>query len=471
MSESQSVQPEPGTGAGMPRRRFLQLAGGALALASAGPLAAACGEGSAPAAGGGGKGPVSLFMGKNTAHPQAQTTLIDMIRQEFAKLRPGVELTYDTYASSSEELTKLETAAASKEGPDIFEFGSTLIPTAMATGAFEILGDAQWQRLGGKDAFFKPHLAMSGPSPDRTIGVPEVANPYAMIYNRRLFQEAGISGPPRTWNEFVDYGQRLTNPARDQWGVAMAPADGFEPWHLVWLFTTQLGGQMVDVKQKKGLLDSPEVLKATAFWLDWMGRFKLASPVCATYKQVDQVRAFAAGKAAMLIMVGPATMITLNQSPVANDYAFAPNPTIPYGMSSLPPGGKPAQGFVSGQFLTIFKHSKNREAALDVVKVMTSPEIQYQFFKLYGSMPVSLETYKRYPETKASPWDVLLAGEEHAYPTPFFGAWGQLQVAVGKAVNRLAGQIATAGGYSPDDLRRSMAQANAELEQAIRSGS
>ena len=453
---------------GLSRRQFLKAVGAGAVGASLPPLLAACGGqpgSSAPAAQ---NRPATLlvYTNKFNTDPQAQVALMDLITREFQKQYSQVKVNFDTYATSAEEVTKLETAAVSHVGPDIFEFGSTLVSTANATGAFAPITGPMWDRLGGKNAFFGPQLTMSGPAPDRLMAIPEYANPMGLLINRRMMADAGVSRPPTTWDEFIADAQKITNPAKDQWGATMAPGDGFQPWHLVWLFTTQLGGKLMD--ESKAYLDSPEVFKAASFWLDWMAKFKIVSRSNATFKGVEALRFFSEGKAAMYADQGPSPIRTLDTSKVAKEYAYAPTPTIPYGMTALPPGGKPAQGFVAGQYLTIFKFSQNQDLALELIKVITSPPIQHEIWKAYGYLPVNLQTYEDFPELKQSPWNTFYTAEENAYPTPFVGNWGQLQVVVGRAINKAASQIATTGSYNPDDLKKSLAEANRELEASIK---
>ena len=457
------------------RRRFLGAAGaGALGLTAFPTILTACGGGGGSSSSSSsstskstGPGEVSLFIGKDTTYSSQQAAIIAMVQQEFAKQHPGSKLTWDTYASSNEELTKVETSAASHSGPDIFEFGTTLVPTAYATGAFETITDDLWNQLGGRGAFIQSMLTMSGPSKGKQIAIPETAAPYAMAYNKKLLQAAGVSKPPTTWTQFVDDGKKVTNPAADVWGTAAAYNDSFEPWHHIWMLTTQMGGHMVSPDGKKGMLDSPEVVEAAAFWLDLAGKYKVASKNDATFKGADRVKAFASGKAAFLPMMDQSGIVTFDASPVASDYAYAPNPTVPYGKSSVPSGGKPAQGFVSGQMLTIFKYSKHPDLALDVIKIILSPQIQYQQWKQRSQLPVSFNVFKKYPELQKSPWDIFVKAEEKAYPIPFVGAWGQLEVVLGRAINQMASQIAINGSYSMSDLRSALQQANTQLQSAL----
>jgi multiple sugar transport system substrate-binding protein len=225
---------------------------------------------------------------------------------------------------------------------------------------------------------------------------------------------------------------------------------------------------MMDSTGTKGLLDAPLVVEASAFWLDWMAKYQIASRAGAAYRGADALHAFANGQAAMWVMQGPGAIPVLDKSPVAKEYAWTPNPTVPYGMTAMPAGGKPAQTFVAGQYLCIFKYGKNKDLALDLIRLMTSPNIQYQFLTKFGQLPVNVKTFETHPEAKRPPWDIFYTAEEHAYPTPFFGSWGQLEVVLGHAINKIATQIATGGSYTAGDLRQALAEANAELEASLK---
>ena len=72
-----------------------------------------------------------------------------------------------------------------------------------------------------------------------------------------------------------------------------------------------------------------------SFWFDWLTTFKVADPTDVTYKGEDMLAAFEQRHAAMLVMQGPTLIPSLNKSAVKNEYAFAPMPTIPYGMTKL----------------------------------------------------------------------------------------------------------------------------------------
>lgn len=468
--ESAGTGPEP-----VDRRRFLKLAGGAALAAGAAPsLVGAAGAASLPAR------PrlrprasktVSIFVAAQTQAPQAQTTLMNKAKQIFESRNPGATMTWDTYATSGDELTKIATSAAAHQGPDVFEVG--LVPSAYGTGAFEIITNDIWNELGGRSSFLQGQFGYAGPDPDHQIGIPENANPLGgMLYNKKLFHQAGIKKPPTTWTEFVHMAKEMTHPASNHWGATLDPADGFDPWHHVWLFASQMGGNLISTDGKRAQLDSKIAVEAAAFWLDWMGKYKIASAQNATFASADMYKYFGAGNAGMAAMVGAGAISSLSSSAVAHHYGWAVDPLVPYGDHKMPPGGKAIAGFSGGQFLCLFKYSPNPHLALDLVKVMLSDEIQHDFFTLYAQLPVKLSTFKKHPDTKAPPWNVLFDIQEKAVSLPFITAWGELETLIGDVINQMATQIATGGGsYKVSDLRAALRSANTKLQAQLDSSS
>jgi len=52
-------------------------------------------------------------------------------------------------------------------------------------------------------------------------GIPNEIDVYALNYNKRLFEEAGIAEPPKTWDEFLAAAEKLTDPAKGQQGFGL----------------------------------------------------------------------------------------------------------------------------------------------------------------------------------------------------------------------------------------------------------
>jgi len=221
---------------------------------------AACGGGSTSSQG----QTLHVLIGYNSTYPAQQRQWMQQIASEFQKAT-GSTIAWDTYSSSSEEQTKLQTSIVSGSGPDIFSFGTTFVPTAQATKGFTVLTDQDWQAVGGKDRFFQQQLTMAGSSPNQLISVPFVMRPFAMVYNKELFQKAGITTAPTTWTEFVQDAQKMTNPSAGVYGAEIDPSDSFDPWKIWWMFAGQLGGSFISQDLKTAQMNTPEAVQAVRF--------------------------------------------------------------------------------------------------------------------------------------------------------------------------------------------------------------
>src|SRR6185369_14335467 len=115
------------------------------------------------------------------------------------KAQTGATIKFETFATANDELTKIQTSVVAGSGPDVYAIGTTLTPTAYSTKAFVTLGDAEWQKLGGKDKFVPASLGISGPDDKNQIGIPWVGRPFVMAYNTELLKQAGIAKPATSW--------------------------------------------------------------------------------------------------------------------------------------------------------------------------------------------------------------------------------------------------------------------------------
>lgn len=412
---------------------------------------------------------LQLFVGKINSPPTAQRAVMGELIAEFENANPSITVKYSTFSSASAETTILETSLATRTGPNVFELGSTIIPVGYATGGFSPLTAADWAAAGGRNRFFPAQLSMSGPTPDKQIAIPEYMLPFALLYNKAMFKAAGIASPPTTWTQFIADAQKLTIPSKNQWGVVMDPSDSFDPWHIIWVLTRQLGGEFVTPDLKHATLTSTPVYQATRFWMDWLTKYKIANPADVTYHGVDALAAFAQAHAAMMVMQGATLLPTLNKSVVKNDYAYAPMPTIPYGMSSLPKGGVPVQTFISGQYYNIptYVTGATRAATLKWINFITSVPQQRLFFQYYGYLPINPDAYKGYAPLNTPLIKTFVTAEAHAYSTPFTGAWGPLEISVGAATSRIAAEYGT-NSYHTGDLRAALSAVNTAVQSSLK---
>jgi len=412
------------------RRAFLALGGATVAGAALGgcstststtPSGSGASAGSGGAGGGGGA-KLSVYVSEQGSFPKEQKAWFARIQQKFqAKTGHGVQ--FETYNSGTQEQQKIQTSVVSGTGPDVYEIGTTFTPTAFATKSFVSLDDARWQKVGGKSRFTPATLAMSGPSPDQQIAVPFSSIPFVMVYNTEMFRSAGIAAPPKTWDELIADGKKLTRGGVH--GLGMDYKDAFSPWKYIWMFANQYGNPLVagtDVT-----VDDPAVLRAYEAYFGFLTRDHIVPPEAINWTASDNVAAFASGKVAMTAMSSSQVLPTLAASPVKNSFALTPMPQVPPGETARPADGIPATTIVSGQSLVVADYSKNQDLAFQYVDLITSDEEQEHFSQVFGVLPTNAKAAASIAAANKNFAPVLAAGRS-ARPTPFTGAWSQVQL-------------------------------------------
>jgi multiple sugar transport system substrate-binding protein len=439
------------------RREFLAASGGALAGVGALGLAG-CGGG------GSGGGPLSILAGKSTSFPTEQEDWLKQVGKQLKK-KAGSGLEWDFYDSAETEQQKLQTAMTSGTGPDVFILGSTFVPTAVATNGFIELSGEDLKTAGGTDRIFQQQLTMAGVSPNELITIPFVMRPFGMVYNTELFEKAGISEPPKTWNEFVDSAKEITDPSGGVYGAEMDPADSYDPWKILWTFTRQMGGDYVSKDLKTAQFTSEEVEAAVRFWFDWATKYRIVDPNSMTWEATDALTAFANGKVGMLIMITSNVDPTLQDSKVKGKYEYAPMPTIPYGMNQIPAGGAPTPSIVSGDYLGVADYSDVQDEALQLIDLMTDYQNQVDYYEAVGDLPCNTRAVEDLA-AKSDTVETFMNAEREATPTPFTGAFGPIELVMGSVSAKLGSKIAT-DSFKPSDVTEQLKRANAEAQSQL----
>jgi multiple sugar transport system substrate-binding protein len=436
----------------------------AAALATALFTTAACGGSSDP--GGSTGAGRTLHVAEVVAgqFPEEQRVWQQRIVEKF-KAATGADLVFETMASAADEQTKIQTSVVSGTGPDVFVVGTTLVPVAYSTGAFEVLTDEDWSAVGGRERFFGPQLAMSGPDAEHQIGVPMSMRPFGLVYNTEMFAQAGIAGPPRTWDEFVATARALNRPDQGVYGAALDYSDGFDPWKYIWTFALQSGGRLVSDDLRTSELDSPAVQQAVAQYFGLFTEHGIASPDSISWKAPQALAAFANGQAGMLAMVTPTAVPALKGSAVDGKYAFAPMPTVPFGQAAVPAGGIAAGTIVSGNDMAITQYSDNKDLALRYVELVTGEEEQAHYHDVFGDIPanqVAAATLaKDDPQVQA-----FIDAEETATPTSFTGAWGDVQIGLTNVVTQSLSGLSNRT-YDRAAVARLLAEADATVQRSL----
>jgi multiple sugar transport system substrate-binding protein len=337
---------------------------------------------------------------------------------------------------------KILGAVSSGTGPDVLNIGTTWTAGLQDTGAFAPATGDNLEAMGGNERFVQSAWeAAHVPDTDQTA-VPILSAVYAMWYNPVLFEAAGITEPPATWEEFVDAGKKLTidtdgDGEIDQWGLTMPAAAVTQNSHQSFMLGQQEGGSFVD-EEGNATLSSPAQVAGVTHYVDLMTTDKIWSPADAEVDLIaDSTDQFMDGAGAMLFHTNPLAQF---ESRGFTDWAIAPMPVIE--------GGEKVQSLVGGTNILVFEDSPNKQAAFELVAHVTSPEEQSFIADTFSVLPVVTEAYDLEPlagngdETIPVRQEILANATA---PFPLVPNIGEIEPAVGNAVREMLQAYATGG--------------------------
>ena len=140
--------------------------------------------------------------------------------------------------------------------PDVFIMQVSRLPQYADAGALEPIGEyVRGSGLGADDFVATPYE--SGFWKGAQYGLPLDCWPLTLYYNKKLFREAGIEGPPTDLATFLEAARRLTDRKAGRYGFVFAELHN----NLVAMMD-QFGARIIDEKGTRATLDSPAALAA-----------------------------------------------------------------------------------------------------------------------------------------------------------------------------------------------------------------
>ena len=356
----------------------------------------------------------------------------------------------------SDLLNRVLAATTSGKGPDVVNIGNTWSASVQATGAFLPFDDANMAAIGGKDRFLAGSLSATGAVGQPPAAVPLYSLAYALYYNKKQFAAAGITEPPKTWDEFIADGKKLTTP--DHWALALEGGSKTENIHSAFMLSQQQGGSFFD-DSGKATFNTPQNVAGIKQYIDFMQTDKIVNPSDAQYSNgTEALKDFATGTVSMVFwQAASGSLKQFGMDPA--DIGVAPIP-LP---ATTPPGGKKVTSMVAGINLGIFANTKHKDAALKFVKFMTSTPEQQILNKTYGSLPSVKDAYSdpafQTPNVQVFK-DIL---SDSAAPMPPVAGESQFETLVGTAMTQLMADAATGKTVTSDDIASALAAAEQQV--------
>ena len=183
----------------------------------------------------------------DTSDPTNEGPAFDELIKQFNEEYPDVKIDHQM-VPFGEAQNKFKTAAEAGSGaPDILRAEVAWVPEFASLGHLYALDGTA--ALEDSDDYFETPLS-SNVFDGQTYGVPQVTDSLALLYNKELFEKAGIDSPPATWDEVAEAAKALKSEA-DVDGLFINPGGYF-----LLPFMYGEGGDMVDTESQEIVVNS-----------------------------------------------------------------------------------------------------------------------------------------------------------------------------------------------------------------------
>ena len=202
----------------------------------------------------------------------------------------------------SDYYTQIQTQLAGSTAADLLWMDQDHMSLA-ADGVFMPLTDCVKSapaKSAGDVKDYYPDIISTAIQNDVLYGLPWIAQPVVVYYNKALFDAAKVDYPKAdwTWDDFMTKAKALTVKGSDgkatQWGFA---ANGWPPPQI---FIWQAGGDVLSADGKTSPIDSPEAVEGMEFYLKLAYNPEI-SPSLEVIKEQGFGEMFKAGKVAMFM--------------------------------------------------------------------------------------------------------------------------------------------------------------------------
>jgi multiple sugar transport system substrate-binding protein len=288
----------------------------------------------------------------------------------FEAEHPGVkvELTLPPTNSYQQLLT---TQLRGKNPPDLAAVPTAWVPAFADAGALVPWTDSVDKSLLDQ---FDPTLLDGAKIDGQQYALPYLSTSRALFWNKAAFKKAGLSAPPKTWDELIQDAQKIVSAGGAKYGFAMqgTGAEAFAAWFPYVYWTN--GGELTGSDGKLAI-DQAACVKGVTVLQKMVGD-KVTQPNVTAADLPDQLQLFTSGDAAMTI-TGPWLIGSL-----ATDA-----PKLGYGVAPIPTGTTSTTLDVQDAFI-LFKDGKNSDAAAAFAKFLYDPTNADQLVEGRGMLPV-----------------------------------------------------------------------------------
>ena len=374
---------------------------------------------------------------------KARVEAIDKLIANFEKANPEITVKHTSFPYADYR-KKVSIAISSGDGPDLVQLYYGWLNDYRDGGLIQPLPKDTFPHDEIESNFFK--MVSSMKVDGDYWGLPTAVRSLALFYNNDLFSEAGLSGPPETLDQMVEYAKKLTktDSAGNYIQVGFAvDTDGQD--HHFWreVLIRHFGGQPYSNDGQKVTYNTDAGAEALKYLTDFEKTHKTGSNGFMNRGQ----DAFAAGKAGM-VLDGSFRISKFNKTDGLN-----------FSISELPGHNGTRYNFSSfwANALSTKAKGEKKEAAAKFLKYLTSEEAMQVWLDTVGELPAKpsvalVDANKGHPQ-----YGPFIRGLDYATATTFISEKPQRQSVIDSY------DMVVLQGMSPEDALAKVAKKEQEL--------
>jgi multiple sugar transport system substrate-binding protein len=280
------------------------------------------------------------------------------LASDFHRLHPNITVKFQNVPADN-ATQKLTTEIAGGTAPDTAFVDASAVQDFAARNA---LVNLDGYIAGSKSvnlSDYIPGFKNTAMYKNSMFALPFDGETTGLFYRTDLFQAAGITSPPTTWEELQADAAKLTDPAKKQYGfILFAPESQYYWQPFLW----QAGGHLMSQDGKTITFNSPQGIQAANFYA---GLRKYAPRDYLNSNSWDGRVAFATGKVAMYEAGAWFGGEMKTSFPKINGkWGVAPMPKGPAGYATT----------VAGDNLIVLAQSKQQDAAWLWIEFLSRPD-------------------------------------------------------------------------------------------------
>lgn len=350
--------------------------------------------------------------------------VIDKMVAEFNKTHPKIKVVTDGGGGVADAMVqKVTTALAGGSYPDIaYIFGSDVSNLARSPKVVDLTDAVKAPDVNFDD--FWPGARSVVTVDGRIRAIPALVDDLAVVYNKKLFKQAGIPepSPDWTWDDFRATAKKLTDPSKGAFGTGWPGVGDEDTVWRIWPMVWQNGGDILSQDGKQVGFSDDSGLKSLDL-IYQMAAVDKSIYVDTTPGSEKMMRVFNSGRMGMM-PTGP--------------WALTDFPNVDYGVVRLPSFSSEHTTITGPDTWMVFDNGDARKkAATEFILWFTAPKQDLEWAMETGSLPLRTTTLKEPGGQKyLEKWPVaeFLKQLEAARARPSVATYPGVSKAVGQAL-------------------------------------